>query len=272
MPRPEILGFKDGYTGLIENNFIPVGEHFFDDLLYTGGTILGSIRQPFKNMADPAEDGVSKLDKMVENYRRLGLDCLVTLGGAGTHKTAAMLSAEGCNVIGLPKTIDNDIWGTEFTFGFDTAAEVAAKCVREMHATAYSHGRTILVEVMGNKTGWLSLYAAVAGGAHACILPEFPYDETALAEYIARRRENGARYDVIVVAEGRHDERGERLEAQGDAPAPQGARLFDGDCPHRPRHRKPHGGRSARAGHRLSAARGGAQRARQGAVYHDGRL
>lgn len=202
LPRPEILGFKDGYTGLIENNFIPVGEHFFDDLLYTGGTILGSIRQPFKNMADPAEDGVSKLDKMVENYRRLGLDCLVTLGGAGTHKTAAMLSAEGCNVIGLPKTIDNDIWGTEFTFGFDTAAEVAAKCVREMHATAYSHGRTILVEVMGNKTGWLSLYAAVAGGAHACILPEFPYDETALAEYIARRRENGARYDVIVVAEG----------------------------------------------------------------------
>ena len=113
-----------------------------------------------------------------------------------------MLSAEGCNVFGLPRIIDNDMWGTEFTFGFDTAAEVAAKCVREMHATAYSHGRTILVEVMGNKTGWLSLYAAVAGGAHACILPEFPYDETALAEYIARRRENGARYDVIVVAEG----------------------------------------------------------------------
>lgn len=202
LPKAEIIGFLDGYTGLIEGNYRQVDASFFEDLLFTGGTVLGSIRQPFKSMNDEGEDGRTKLDKMTANYKKLGLDCLITVGGAGTHKTAATLSAEGCNVIGLPKTIDNDIWGTDYSFGFDTAAEVAAECVRNMHATASSHGRVMLVEVMGNKTGWLALNAAVAGGAHIALLPEFPYDEEVVLATLAKRREQGARYDIIVVAEG----------------------------------------------------------------------
>lgn len=212
IPKAEILGFSDGYTGLIEGSCKTIDDAFFERFFFAGGTVLGSVRQPFKSMTDNVGDGVSKLDKMKSNYKKSGLDCLVTIGGAGTHKTAAMLSAEGCNVIGLPKTIDNDIWGTEFSFGFDTAAEVAAKCVQDMHATAYSHGRTMLVEVMGNKTGWLALHAAVAGGAHAALLPEFPYDENAVADFVAERRKSGARYDVIVVAEGAYSQKEARLK------------------------------------------------------------
>lgn len=202
IPKAEIYGFSDGYTGLIEGTYKKLDGQFFENLLFTGGTALGSIRQPFKSMTMEAENGVSKLDKMVANYRELGLDCLITVGGAGTHKTASMLSAEGCNVIGLPKTIDNDISGTDYSFGFDTAAEVAAECVRNMHATAYSHGRVMIVEVMGNKTGWIALHAAVAGGAHVALIPELPYDENTVIDRIAERRERGERYDVIVVAEG----------------------------------------------------------------------
>ncbi len=202
IPKAEIYGFLGGYTGLIDGKYKTLDGQFFDDLLFTGGTVLGSIRQPFKSMTSETEDGVTKLDKMVANYKELGLDCLVTIGGAGTHKTASMLSAEGCNVIGVPKTIDNDIAGTDYSFGFDTAAEVAAECVRNMHATAYSHGRVMIVEVMGNKTGWLALYAAVAGDAHIALIPELPYDETAVIDTIAERRERGERYDVIVIAEG----------------------------------------------------------------------
>ena len=202
IPKAEIYGFLDGYTGLIEGKYKMLDGRFFDDLLFTGGTVLGSIRQPFKSMTSETDDGVTKLDKMVANYKELGLDCLITIGGAGTHKTAYMLSAEGCNVIGVPKTIDNDIVGTDCSFGFDTAAEVAAECVRNMHATAYSHGRVMIIEVMGNKTGWIALHSAVAGGAHIALLPELPYDENTVIDTIAERRERGERYDIIVVAEG----------------------------------------------------------------------
>lgn len=202
IPKAEIYGFTDGYTGLIEGKYKKLDGQFFDNLLFTGGTVLGSKRQPFKSMTSETEDGVSKLDKMVSNYKELGLDCLITVGGAGTHKTASMLSAEGCSVIGLPKTIDNDIAGTDYSFGFDTAAEVAAECVRQMHATAYSHGRVMIVQVMGNKTGWIALHAAVAGGAHIALLPEIPYDENTVIDTIAERIERGERYTVMVVAEG----------------------------------------------------------------------
>ena len=139
---------------------------------------------------------------MKETYEKLGLDCLVTLGGAGTHKTAALLSSEGCRVIGLPKTIDNDIWGTDVTFGFSSAMEIATECIDRMHSTAASHGRTMLVEVMGNKVGWLTLYAGLAGGADMILIPEIPYDEDAVVEFLEKRRKEGARYNIVAIAEG----------------------------------------------------------------------
>ena len=172
----KIFGFLNGYTGLIENEYEELEEKNFENLLLAGGTMLGSKRQPFKLMTETDGNNRSKLDKMKETYKNLGLDCLITLGGAGTHKTAALLSAEGCNVIGLPKTIDNDIWGTDVTFGFETAMETATLCIDKMHSTASSHGRIMLVEVMGNKVGWLTLYAGLAGGADMILIPEIPYE------------------------------------------------------------------------------------------------
>ena len=198
----KIIGFLNGYTGLIEGDFETLAEKDFEDLLLAGGTMLGSKRQPFKQMTVTDENNRSKLDKMKENYNRLGLDCLVTLGGAGTHKTAALLAAEGCNVIGLPKTIDNDIWGTDVTFGFNSAMEIATECIDRMHSTAASHGRTMLVEVMGNKVGWLTLYAGLAGGANIILIPEIPYDEDAVVAVLEKRRKAGARYSIVAVAEG----------------------------------------------------------------------
>ena len=198
----KIYGFLDGYTGLIENEYELLEPRDFEKLLLVGGTVLGSKRQPFKQMTVADENNRSKLDKMKETYSRLALDCLVILGGAGTHKTAALLSEAGCNVVGLPKTIDNDIWGTEITFGFHTAMEVATECIDRMHSTAASHGRTMLVEVMGNKAGWLALYAGLAGGANVILIPEIPYDEKAVIDFLEKRRKEGARYNIVAVAEG----------------------------------------------------------------------
>lgn len=198
----KIYGFLNGYTGLIDNEYEELQENDFDGLLLAGGTILGSKRQPFNLMTIPDDNNRSRLDKMKENYEALGLDCLVVLGGAGTHKTAALLSSVGCNVIGIPKTIDNDIWGTDLTFGFHSAMQVATECIDRMHSTAASHGRTILVEIMGNKVGWLTLYAGLAGGANMILIPEIPFDENAVVEFLKKRAETGARYNVIAVAEG----------------------------------------------------------------------
>lgn len=203
----KILGFLDGYTGLIEGEYETLTERDFDGLLLAGGTMLGSKRQPFKMMTVADGDSPSKLDRMKQNYEKLGLDCLVTIGGAGTHKTAALLAAEGCNVVGLPKTIDNDIWGTDVTFGFHSAVEIAAECIDRIHSTAASHARTMLVEVMGNKVGWLTLYAGIAGGANMILIPEIPYDEDAVIEFLEKRKKAGARYNVVAIAEGALDAR-----------------------------------------------------------------
>ena len=160
----EIVGIPEGYAGLIRGESYPLTREDLEGLLTLGGTILRTRRTPFKRMTVP-EEGGTRLSKMVANYKKMGLDCLFTLGGAGTHKTAALLSAEGCNVIGLPKTIDNDIYGTDVTFGFQTAVEAAVDCIDRITTTAASHGRTMLVELMGNKAGWLALHAGLAAGA-----------------------------------------------------------------------------------------------------------
>lgn len=158
----EIYGFEEGYKGLIYNEYRLMTGRDFSGILTRGGTILGSSRQSFKTMRTPDENGLDKVAAMKQNYKRLDLDCLVILGGNGTQKTANLLSEEGLNVIHLPKTIDNDIWGTDMTFGFQSAVDIATECIDCIHTTAASHGRVFIVEVMGHKVGWLTLHAGIA--------------------------------------------------------------------------------------------------------------
>lgn len=198
----ELIGIADGYGGLIRGEYHTMKRDDFGGILTLGGTILGTSRQPFKLMTVEDENSVTRLDLMKQNYKKMGLDCLLTLGGAGTHKTAALLSAEGCNVIGLPKTIDNDIWGTDVTFGFHTAVDIATECIDRLHTTAASHGRTMVVEIMGNKAGWLTLYAGLAGGADVILLPEIPFSVDKVASAIEKRADNGKAFSIVAVAEG----------------------------------------------------------------------
>lgn len=202
MDDVELIGITDGYYGLINNETRALKREDFSGILNVGGTILGTSRQPFSLMQDEDRNGVSKLDLMKQTYEKLNLDCLVTLGGAGTHKTAGLLSAEGLNVIGIPKTIDNDIFGTEVTFGFHSAVDIATECIDRIHTTAASHGRTMFVELMGNKVGWLTLYAGIAGGADVILLPEFPYDPKSIAKVITKREKEGHAFNIIAIAEG----------------------------------------------------------------------
>ena len=158
----EIVGIHDGYRGLITGDYQEMKRSQFSGILTLGGTILGTARTPFRDMRKIGEDNLDKVAAMKKTYKDLKLDCLVTLGGNGTHKTANLLSKEGLNVIGLPKTIDNDLYGTDFTFGFHTAMDIATEVIDRIHTTAASHGRCMVVEIMGNKAGWLTLYSGVA--------------------------------------------------------------------------------------------------------------
>ena len=157
----EIYGFEEGYKGLIYGKYRLLANWEFSGILTKGGTILGSSRQPFKLMRVPDENGLDKVEAMKQTYHKLCLDCLVILGGNGTHKTANLLSEEGLNVVTLPKTIDNDIYGTDMTFGFQSAVDIATDAIDCIHTTAASHGRVFIVEVMGHKVGWLTLHAGI---------------------------------------------------------------------------------------------------------------
>ena len=167
----EIYGFKDGYKGLIYANFEMLTAKDFSGILTVGGTILGTSRQPFKLMRVPDANGLDKVKAMKHTYHKLNLNCLVVLGGNGTHKTANLLREEGLNVITLPKTIDNDLWGTDMTFGFQSAVDIATNTIDCIHTTATSHSRVFIVEVMGHKVGWVTLHAGIAGGADIILLP-----------------------------------------------------------------------------------------------------
>ncbi len=198
----EIYGFEDGYQGLIYSRFRVMTPHDFSGILTRGGTILGTSRTPFKYLDRPEADGVEKVPAMKQTYHKLNLDCLFALGGNGSLKTANRLSEEGLNVIGLPKTIDNDTWGTEMTFGFTSAVEIATKCIDDIHTTASSHGRVFVIEIMGHKVGWIPLYAGVAGGADVILIPEIPYSMDNVIKTIEKRMETGSRFTIIAVAEG----------------------------------------------------------------------
>ena len=198
----EIYGFTDGYKGLIYGEYRLLKNDDFSGILNIGGTILGSSRMPFKYIGVPLEDGSDKIERMIDTYKKLNLDCLVVLGGNGSHKTANLLREKGLNVLTLPKTIDNDLAETEISFGFQSAVDIATNAIDCIHTTAASHSRVFIVELMGHKTGWLTLHAGIAGGADIILIPEIPYSIEAISQAIAKRTASGKRFTIISAAEG----------------------------------------------------------------------
>ena len=192
----KVIGIEQGYRGLMQGLGHELTANELSGILTRGGTILGTSREkPFKI-------GREAVNAIKENYKKWNLDALVCIGGNGTNTTASYLQEEGLNVIGLPKTIDNDLVETDMTFGFNTAVSVATEAIDRLHTTAHSHSRIMIIEVMGHKAGWLGLYAGIAGGGDVILIPEIPYNIEPIAEHVKRRKEAGHPFSIIVVAEG----------------------------------------------------------------------
>lgn len=197
----DVIGIHNGFIGLLNKDVQMFDERSLSGILNLGGTILGTSREkPFRKRLSSM--GAEEPHLIKQNYNELDLDCLVCIGGNGTQKTAAMLSQLGLNVIGVPKTIDNDVFGTEITFGFDTAVNIATEAIDRLHSTANSHKRVMVVEVMGHHAGWIALYAGMAGGADVILLPELGYDIDKVNATILDRAHRGKPYSIVVVAEG----------------------------------------------------------------------
>ena len=197
----EVLGIANGFTGLLEKDVIPLNEQLLSGILTLGGTILGTSRmKPFKQQEGDIVSDKPQLIK--QNYQELGLDALVCIGGNGTQETANLLSKEGLNVVGIPKTIDNDVWGTDVTFGFDTALHIATDAIDRLHTTANSHKRVMVIEVMGHHAGWIALYSGIAGGGDVILLPELDYDLESVSNCLVNRYQKKKPYSIVVVAEG----------------------------------------------------------------------
>ena len=197
----EVIGFVSGYTGLIHKEYVELKGNQLSGILTLGGTILGTSREkPFKISQN--DGNINKPELIKENYDALGLDCLVCIGGNGTMKTAAKIADLGLNVVGIPKTIDNDVWGTDITFGFDSAVAIATEAIDRLHTTANSHQRAMIIEVMGHDAGWIALYAGMAGGGDIILIPEIEYNVRSVCKKIEKRFEEKKPYSIVVVAEG----------------------------------------------------------------------
>ena len=197
----EVVGIHNGFSGLLNKDTEIFDERKLSGILNMGGTILGTSREkPFKKILN-ADDN-NKPQIIYQNYNDLGLDCVVCIGGNGTQKTAYKLSKLGLNIIGVPKTIDNDVYGTDISFGFDTAVNIATEAIDRLHSTASSHKRVMVVEVMGHKAGWIALYAGMAGGADVILIPEIGFKIDKIKEKILQRFDAGKPYSIIVIAEG----------------------------------------------------------------------
>lgn len=192
----EFIGIKNGWKGLIENDTTPLNLDTVSGILPKGGTILGTSRtNPYKKEGD--------LQKLKDNYRKLGLDALVVIGGEDTLGVSYKLTNDGIpNIVGVPKTIDNDLSCTDYTFGFDTAINIAMECIDRLHTTAESHHRIIVVEVMGRHAGWIAIESGLAGGADVILIPEVPIDMEEVCNDIKKRHARGKTFSIVVVAEG----------------------------------------------------------------------
>lgn len=198
----EVYGIHSGFQGLIDNDMEPLTEKSMSGLLNLGGTILGTSREkPFKKRpaSSTSEDKPALIAK---NINSMQLDCIVCIGGNGTQKSATKMAAMGINVVSVPKTIDNDVWGTDLSFGFDTAVSIATDAIDRLHSTASAHKRVMVIEVMGHKAGWIALYSGMAGGGDVILLPELPYNIHNIGNTIMNRLKKGKPYSIVVVGEG----------------------------------------------------------------------
>ena len=223
----EVIGFRDGFKGFMNDNWLELDSDALSGILTRGGTILGTSRAKVHKMELFDGSIIDGRERMMEVFRTHNLDSLVCLGGDGTARNAIRLSEVGMPVVTLPKTIDNDVAGTDVTFGFDTAMTIATEAIDRLHSTAHSHHRIMVVELMGHEVGWLALGAGVAGGADVILIPEIPYDVEAVASSISARRAVGSAFSIVAVAEGAYSREDAvtraRLLEQLDN-APKGAR------------------------------------------------
>ena len=205
----EFVGISSVFLGLINQEYVQLDENQLSGILTLGGTILGTSREnPFKKSA--VFNSIDKPKLIKKHYEEMGLDALVCIGGNGTQRTASLLAEEGLNIIGIPKTIDNDVWGTDVTFGFDSALWIAVEAIDRLHTTANSHKRIMVIEVMGHHAGWLALYSGMAGGGDVILMPEIEYDIDFVAKYLKKRAVNKKPYSIVVIAEGISCPKGEK--------------------------------------------------------------
>lgn len=211
----EVIGFRDGFKGLVENNYIPLDLQAVSGILHTGGTILGSSNRdnPFNFLIE--EDGKQNFsdqsNRAVANLKKLGIDGLIVIGGDGSLHIAQKFHEKGVKVVGVPKTIDNDLSATDVTFGFNTAVDTASEALDRLHTTAESHHRVMILEVMGRYAGWIALHAGISGGADVILIPEIPYNTEFIIKKIQQRYAQGKKFSIIVVAEGAKAEGGEMV-------------------------------------------------------------
>ncbi|RLI17641.1 6-phosphofructokinase [Candidatus Bathyarchaeota archaeon] len=200
----EIVGIKDGWRGILEADFSRLDLKSVSGILHRGGSILGTSRtNPFKREKGP--------EKIIENAKKAGIEAVVVIGGDDTLRVAYKMGEYGLKCVGVPKTIDNDLWGTDYTFGFHTAVAIATEALDRLHTTAEAHHRVMILEVMGRYTGWIALEAGIAGGADAILIPEKPFDIEEVCEFIKRRQERGRNFSIIVVAEGAKPKGGKEI-------------------------------------------------------------
>jgi 6-phosphofructokinase 1 len=205
----QVIGFRDGWRGVLDGTMTELGLESIRGILPRGGTILGSSRtNPYKR-----DDGVHRLKSTLRDFR---IDGLIAIGGEDTLGVAARLGEEGVNVIGVPKTIDNDLGGTDVTFGFDTALSIATEAIDRLHTTAESHNRILIVEVMGRTAGWIALHSGIAGGADVILIPEIPFDIEEVCRLIHRRHERGRYFSIVVAAEGAEPKEGTMTVSQAE--------------------------------------------------------
>ncbi len=225
----EVIGFSDGYQGLIENRYRQIDIDDASGILARGGTILGTSNRadPFHFPVLQGEEYIylDRSSQAVRNFESLGLDALIAIGGDGTMAASARMAKEGLPIVGVPKTIDNDLFGTEVTFGFDSACVTATDAVDKIHTTAQSHHRVMIVEVMGRYAGWLALCAGLAGGGDIVLMPEFPYDIDAICDAVRTRNARGKTFSIVVVGEGSRPVGGEMTVARTIANSPDAIRL-----------------------------------------------
>ncbi|MBN1872179.1 MAG: 6-phosphofructokinase [Candidatus Omnitrophica bacterium] len=191
----KVIGILDGWKGLLEKSYVELGLDSVDDIINKGGTILGTSRtNPYKIEGGP--------EKCKKNAKALNIDALIAIGGEDTLGVATKLYKDGINVVGVPKTIDNDLAATDYTFGFDTSVNIAMEAIDRLHTTSESHHRIMVVEIMGRHAGWIALFAGVAGGADIVLIPEIPIDMDEVVKILKQRRKNGKKYGIVAVAEG----------------------------------------------------------------------